>query len=246
MRNEKIILILIISIFLIYLFAKAFCIIYPDNDFLKGFSSSMNSELVTLFMLTIYAMFTFMLFSETKLTREQQNNPKIVARLEPLGTNLTVIRIKNVGNGSAYNISLKYNILKNGQKIMENSWMHSLFQPTEFSRLIIEELGIMQFFENYDRITFELSYNNSEGRLIKENIEFDLKELLKGIKNNKWIWEHTTEEDIHSISETLKSMKKEIENISKSMGYISHEDKKKIDKEMIEKLQTKEDKNSNK
>ena len=49
--------------------------------------------------------------------------------------------------------------------------------------------------------------------IIENKIKLDLKELLKGLTNVSWIWETTTEEDIHSISERLKEIKKNICNI---------------------------------
>jgi len=190
----------------------------------------------------LFALFTYMTIQEIKRTREQENNPNLVVRLEPLGVGLTILRIKNVGGGPALNINLKYSMKRNNKVINESVWTHSLLQSTEFVRLIIEKMGIKKFYQEYDSVDFDITYFNSENKKIESKIKLDLKELLQGMEGVSWIWEKTTEDDIHSTSESLKEIKKSVDSIARGIGYLSHESKKKIDKEFIEKLEEREKK----
>ena len=190
----------------------------------------------------IFAVFTYMTIREMKKTREQQNNPYLVVRLEPLGVSHTVLRIKNVGGGPALNINLKYSIKKDNKVVNESVWTHSLLQPTEFVRLVIEKKGIKEFYREYDSADFDMTYFNSENKKREHKIKLNLKELLKGIEDVFWIWERKTEDDIHSISDSLKKIKNSLDKVAKGIEYLSYENRKKVNKEFIERITKKKEK----
>lgn len=229
-----------IALILIFFIIQITAINLPnDNIFyitFKQMAEIYSSNFFLLIVTSLNAVFAYMMVFEMKKTREFQFNPKLVLRLEPLGTNLTLIRIKNVGNGSAYDIKVNYKIKDEIEIKLDKNWVHSLLQPTEFVRLIIEEIPFVEFHKKYKLVEFNVSYYNSSKTKFEERIYLDLKELLTGMTENIWIQEITTEDDIHDVSKSIKDIKSSLSDISKNIGYIAKEDREKADKEVYEKI----------
>ena len=207
--NPSKILYAFIILLIIYFLIQIISYFIPsDNLFYFAFKASSEIYNINTFLFIVTflnAYFAYMMVFEMRKTREFQFNPKLTANIEPLGTNLTVIRIKNVGNGSAYGIKMNYNVKDDAEIKIEKAWNSSLLQTTEFVRLVIEE-PFLEFYKKYSSIEFSLSYLNSNKIEFKEEINLNLKELGKGITENLWLQEVTTEEDIHDISKHIKDI----------------------------------------
>ena len=239
------------GIFLFFIFLIVIITVYFNNSDLLGYDSiSKMSQILdynftTAMILAAYTFFTLLMFIEMKRSREEQNKPKLIGRLEPLGSGATILRIKNVGKGSATEIKLNYKLTKLDVVGVEKKWSCHLLQPTEFARLIIEETNFVDFMKKYDKLLLNFEYNTDDFKTkIKEQpITINLKELLEGLTDNFWIQETTTEEDIHSIADRMREILFKLSNIDGSLRYLSQNNRKKSEKVIIQKIRKLKKKN---
>lgn len=158
-----------------------------------------------------------------KKSREEASRPNIVIRPEQEGEWHAVnLVITNTGGSPAHDIQLKYKIIKNDDSIKDFMWRNSVLQVSEKVRLLMETIPISDFFTENKFLKVELNYIDKNKKSYKEELSFDLKQLLGGIQKTFWAIEKDREWE---ISNSLKNISKSLENVSENVKYLADKPK---------------------
>lgn len=214
-------------IIFIYILLQYFAIFGNKNvwyhDNIVKTAQLFDSNFITLIVISLYAIFTYMMFSEMKRSREFIQRPRIIGRPEQHGEWFSVdFVIRNVGQASAYDVEADIIVITNENEKKKNKWIHSLFESNEKINLNIEDGGIKTFFEKNKKLIFKVEYKDYEGKPYEEYREFDLKKLLEGIENCVWLIEKDYN---YRINKHLEKISKSLEKIEKYNEYLSYESK---------------------
>ncbi|MBI2663210.1 hypothetical protein HYX15_01620 [Candidatus Woesearchaeota archaeon] len=192
------------------------------NNLTKFIVIWINPSFIVAFSTMLYVMITYGLFITSKKQIEaihrqisEGKRPNLVVKLEPFGISATALKIQNVGRGNAHDISVDFEVKKEGKSIMKKKWVHTLLQPTEHVRLVpFLNKSYKKILEEYDEFEFETACNGDDQSRVKSpKTILNLKKFLEYMQGDMWILETTTEEDIHNIAEELKEIRTKIDSI---------------------------------
>lgn len=137
----------------------------------------------------VYAVLTASLVKETRHMRELQTEPKIEVIASPREefVNIITLRIKNIGLGSAYNITFELSGESNseGEAKLINDFSKSQFLTKGLKYLGPQQelqSGFTQMTEDCEakinsRLIIKVSYENSTGKSYKQNITIYFEEF---------------------------------------------------------------------
>jgi len=166
----------------------------------------------------VYAFLTWKLVSETIRMREVQTEPLLEATVEPLekAINLTILKIKNIGLGSAFNVSLHFQAPDGS---VSTSPIVNDFKRTNWISTGVSYLGPGQERRSWYTVMFEnpdekfsqsfdvlLTYQNSKGKVIYSTFPIDMSQI-KGLYN-------VGEPPLESIAKSLKEIQADVERIT--------------------------------
>ncbi len=137
----------------------------------------------------VYAVLTASLVRETRHMRELQTEPRIEVIASPREefVNIITLRVKNIGLGSAYNVTfdLSGELNSEGEAKLINDFSKSQFLTKGLKYLGPQQelqSGFTQITEDFEakinsRLIIKVSYENSIGRLYKQNITIFFEEF---------------------------------------------------------------------
>lgn len=208
---------------------------YPNTEITQLYNV-FNNDLFIFVVSVFNASFVAVTIYEMEHAKKLQFNPKLTVKLEPLGTNWTMLKVKNVGGGYAQNIKLGYTIGTLSQTVSK-IWKTPIIWAGDEEKILIEEINFKQFLEKYDSVSFTIVYSNSFKEFLEDRIVLNLKETLVSISENFQLWEPEKIEDfIKNISKNTDDLKSSFENISKNIEYIAARERERIEKEKLEKM----------
>lgn len=137
----------------------------------------------------VYAVLTASLVKETRHMRELQTEPKIEVMASPREefVNIITLRVKNIGLGSAYNITFELSgeSSSEGEAKLINDFSKSQFLTKGLKYLGPQQelqSGFTQMTEDYEakinsRLIIKVSYENSTGKSYIQNITIYFEEF---------------------------------------------------------------------
>jgi len=145
-------------------------------------SSNWNEEIIFSFVLTIssivLAILTGFLYYENKAIRKQKTTPFIIAFLEfsEIDETQIILKIKNIGEGLAKNISFNfkkdYNWISESPLSERGALKHGIssFPPQyELNYILVVKTTEVDFNDQDSYIEFNIKYENSKGKLFSKN-----------------------------------------------------------------------------
>lgn len=165
----------------------------------------------------VYALLTARLVKETQHMRELQTEPKIEVIASPKEefVNIISLRVKNIGLGSAYNITFDLSGESNSEAEIK---LINDFSKSQFITKGLKYLGPQQelhssftsMFEDSEskissRLLINVNYENSFGKLYKENVNIYFEEFRGYGTLGK--------PDLYSIAQSLEKIEKNFSHI---------------------------------
>nr|MBI4156582.1 hypothetical protein [Candidatus Woesearchaeota archaeon] len=198
-------------------------------NLLLNTSKLLDANLFMLIVVTLYALFTYMMFAEMRKSRIVSQIPNIIARPEQEGDwSMVYLIIRNIGGSPAFDVKGYYTVTNNNNGKKDYYWHHSVMQSMEKVKLVLGTEWLHNFYKQNKKLEVKFEYKDKEGNLFTENLNFNLKELLEGINKTVWALDKDRE---YEISKSMKDIAKDMKSISENLKYVAYEPKKKYNKE---------------
>ena len=201
-------------LFAAILLGIAASIFWPNNEFVKGFSS--NSTAILAFLTAAYVILTRLLLKATREAIEEQHRPYVVASL-PVEKFIVLCRIENSGDRPAYSVNVTFSPkleALSGDAAFRGMGEPLLFQsflPPHFTvqNTISTTVHALSVPEANKVFSVTVTYNDAKGKRYEDSYKIDVNSYLFVKKMVPKFLEDHVEEIAKQLSEIKELIKKQ-------------------------------------
>lgn len=177
------------------------------------------SSIALVIITAIYAWVAYKTWGEVK----NANRGLVVAKIEPLGVGATIFRIINIGSSVATNIKVSFHT--HPKRTLAGEWRHYLLEQNESVRLILRDSDKKNYAyhklgELFNTLQITICYTDIYKKKHEVRRLIDLKALSQSIKDNLWLINKTSQDELHDIAKNIKDFHSEFRGVVGTMGRV--------------------------